>query len=572
MKKILLLTLSLFLVSAGVCFADINCDDSGTPNDMHDMDCGGLNTDVSGYTGLAGFSSGTLSEVDTSAEFQSMVTGRAIGTDIQAYSANMDTDSTDDYTVGGTDVPVSDGGTGASTLTDGGLLVGAAAGPVEALSVGLTTQILVGGGAGINPAWGTDIPTAVTIGSAYIYRAGGTDVPDADVADDITASNYLPLAGGTMTGDIVITESADHSSTPGAGYGYVWVRNDAPSTLIFTDDAGTDHDLTAAGTGNVSDNTAEAITGVWEIQDDTLFNFGNDADFGIRYDETTDDQLEIVSNSASDTEINVANSGAGATNLTLDGTVTAESYSTAATSAPGVDFEDQDAAAGTATIYANSSGGAYDIIMTLGVEDSGGEDQGYIECDGVAERVDILQATTIGDGGTTNYVAISAAGVITFNGSADVDLPANSVDEGDMSDNSVDSDSYVDGSIDYEHLATSSVGVVTASKAANYTVGTDDAKESYGGVIYVTSAATITLPAVSTRMAVTVVTIGAIAVSVDTNASDRMYLDGTALDDGDKATNTSTTGDMIVCTYESANGWYCASGSPDGDHWTDGGA
>jgi hypothetical protein len=73
-------------------------------------------------------------------------------------------------------------------------------------------------------------------------------------------------------------------------------------------------------------------------------------------------------------------------------------------------------------------------------------------------------------------------------------------------------------------------------------------------------------------MAVTVITIGATAVSVDTNASDRMYLDGTALDDGDKATNTSTTGDMIVCTYESAAGWYCASGSPDGDHWTDGGA
>ena len=115
-------------------------------------------------------------------------------------------------------------------------------------------------------------------------------------------------------------------------------------------------------------------------------------------------------------------------------------------------------------------------------------------------------------------------------------------------------------------------GVVTNSKSANYTVGTDNAAESYGGIIYVTSAATITAPAVATGMSFHVITIGATAVSVDVNASDRMYLDGTALDDGDKATNTSTTGDMISFYYESAAGWYVISGSPDGDKWTDGGA
>ena len=116
------------------------------------------------------------------------------------------------------------------------------------------------------------------------------------------------------------------------------------------------------------------------------------------------------------------------------------------------------------------------------------------------------------------------------------------------------------------------VEVPTNSKAANYTIGTDDAIESYGGVIYVTSAATITAEAIAVGMSFTVITIGAIAVSVDVNASDRMYLDGTALDDGDKATNQSTSGDMLVCTYESAAGWYCTSSSPSGVLWTDGGA
>lgn len=326
-----------------------------------------------------------------------------------------------------TQIGVPAGGTGAGTFTDGGLLVGAGTGAFEALTVGLTTEILVGGGAGTNPAWGTDLPAAVTIGTAYIYRVGGTDVADADVADDITLTNitqitnrklddlgtpddntdlnatttyhgllpkldnnsahfldgtgawstpagggnvsasgtpaqyqwaewtdattikgtavtgnsvvktdtngspvacsniadiayqpadielsviagltsaankipyftgsgtgdlldfattvgnpgsdttivseqgireaisalsstYLALAGtGIMTGDLVFTEAADHSSTPGAGYGYLWVRNDAPTVLVFTDDTGADTVLGSGGSGET--NTASS--------------------------------------------------------------------------------------------------------------------------------------------------------------------------------------------------------------------------------------------------------------------------------------------------------------------------
>ena len=41
------------------------------------------------------------------------------------------------------------------------------------------TDVMVGTGAG-SSGWSADIPTAVTIGTGYIYRAGGTDVPIAD--------------------------------------------------------------------------------------------------------------------------------------------------------------------------------------------------------------------------------------------------------------------------------------------------------------------------------------------------------------------------------------------------------
>lgn len=66
-----------------------------------------------------------------------------------------------------------------------------------------------------------------------IYQAG---------ADD---DNYF-------AGDLILVEKADHSSTPTAARGIIWVKNDTPNTLWFTDDAGTDHQL---GTGGSSEWT-----------------------------------------------------------------------------------------------------------------------------------------------------------------------------------------------------------------------------------------------------------------------------------------------------------------------------
>ena len=127
---------------------------------------------------------------------------------------------------------------------------------------------------------------------------------------------------------------------------------------------------------------------------------------------------------------------------------------------------------------------------------------------------------------------------------------------------------YTDGvtsAIQTQLDAKGAKAIVTKSTAASYTIGTTDANELYGGTIYVTGAATITIPAVAAGASFTVITIGAVAVSVDPNASDLIYLDGTALADGDKVTNTSTAGDVAVFTYLDGTGWYCSSNG-----WTDG--
>lgn len=90
---------------------------------------------------------------------------------------------------------------------------------------------------------------------------------------------------------------------------------------------------------------------------------------------------------------------------------------------------------------------------------------------------------------------------------------------------------------------------------------------SNGHCNYVTGAATLTMLAVDADTDFEVITNGAVAVSVDPNASDLLILDGTALDDGDKITNTSTAGDSARIRYYDATGAFASTNG-----WTDGGA
>lgn len=87
---------------------------------------------------------------------------------------------------------------------------------------------------------------------------GGVDTElqfnNAGISDGASNLTYdgteLSIASAlNLSTDIVMTEQADHSSTPVGGFGYLWTRNDAPSQLIFTDDDGNDTVLGAGGTG-----------------------------------------------------------------------------------------------------------------------------------------------------------------------------------------------------------------------------------------------------------------------------------------------------------------------------------
>ena len=68
-------------------------------------------------------------------------------------------------------------------------------------------------------------------------------------------------------------------------------------------------------------------------------------------------------------------------------------------------LNDSDNAAGTAGSFANSSGGANDMIWSFGVEDSTGESTEYFQIDGVTETIDFLKPITLPNAGVIRPAA-----------------------------------------------------------------------------------------------------------------------------------------------------------------------
>jgi len=96
-------------------------------------------------------------------------------------------------------LPMANGGSNKALTASANSLVYSDADSFELLATG-NSGVLVTSGAGV-PSIGTDIPTAVTMGTKYVYRAEGTDVPVTDggtgASDAGTARTNLGL--GTIS-------------------------------------------------------------------------------------------------------------------------------------------------------------------------------------------------------------------------------------------------------------------------------------------------------------------------------------------------------------------------------------
>ena len=124
------------------------------------------------------------------------------------------------YRAGGTDVPVADGGTGASTLTNGGVLLGSGTGAITAMAVLTDGQMIVGDGTTDPVAEsGATLRTSIGVGTGdnvqftNITGTGNTVLGNA-TADTHTITGHITASGNISSSGFV---SASSFSGDGAG-------------------------------------------------------------------------------------------------------------------------------------------------------------------------------------------------------------------------------------------------------------------------------------------------------------------------------------------------------------------
>jgi len=204
-----------------------------------------------------------------------------------------------------TDVAVAHGGTGVSTLTDGGVLLGSGTGAITAMAVlangemivgdgttdpvaesGTTLRTSIGVGTGDSPQFtgvnvGAASDTTVTRASAgdiavegnIVYRAGGTDVAVADGGTGQSNLNNLITMGTHTTGDYVaslvagtgvtLSNNSGETATPTVAIGQAVATT---STVTFNTGSFTG-DLTITGNLIVQGATTQLETTQLTVED-----------------------------------------------------------------------------------------------------------------------------------------------------------------------------------------------------------------------------------------------------------------------------------------------------------------
>jgi hypothetical protein len=157
---------------------------------------------------------------DASPQFTGIELGHSSANTLTAGSGVLSIEGNRIFHAGGTDIPVADGGTGASTFTDGGVLLGSGTGAITATAVLANGQLLIGDNSTdptVAALTGTSNQVTVTNGAGSITLSLPQSIDtSADVTfdsltlDDLTAGRVVfSGADGLLSDDSDFTFSTD---------------------------------------------------------------------------------------------------------------------------------------------------------------------------------------------------------------------------------------------------------------------------------------------------------------------------------------------------------------------------
>ena len=157
-----------------------------------------------------------------SPQFTGVELGNATDTTItRASGGDLNIEGNIVYRADGTDVPVTDGGTGVSTLTDGGVLLGSGTGAVTAMAVLTDGQMIVGDGTTDPVAEsGATLRTSIGVGTGDspqftdLTLTGGCitltgAATDIDLIDNTASALSFDASGKTGIIDVVTTNCSE---------------------------------------------------------------------------------------------------------------------------------------------------------------------------------------------------------------------------------------------------------------------------------------------------------------------------------------------------------------------------
>jgi hypothetical protein len=192
------------------------------------------------------------------------------------------------YVTGGTDVAVADGGTGASTLTAGGILQGNGTGAVTATAVLTNGQLLIGDG--------TTFPTVATLtaGTGVSVTNGAGSIT---LASSLTAGRSLTVTGADFAADAeLFTDSKTlwfENPTASDDFKTIWV---APVNSTITS-ISCESDQTVTFDLQVDDGTPTGVNG----SDITCTTFATDSVLAGDATMATGERLDLAITSVSGT-------------------------------------------------------------------------------------------------------------------------------------------------------------------------------------------------------------------------------------------------------------------------------